>query len=185
MINPDLIAPETVRPFSRQEYDRMVEQGLLGDERVELLAGALIRMAPQGPEHAEVITKLQELLVEATHGSARVRTQMPFAASDDSQPEPDLALVPPGDYSKAHPARALLIVEVADATRRKDRELKSRIYAEAGVPEYWVVDLVKRRIEVRRRPLEGDYTELKSVTAGVLRPDAFPDVEVPVSQVLG
>jgi hypothetical protein len=104
------IAPDGIRRLTRAEYDRMIEMGLFEDERVELLHGVLVTMSPIGAPHASVVDRLNAILVLATHGRALVRVQNPFAASDDSEPEPDLALVPMGDYDDEHPQRALLVI---------------------------------------------------------------------------
>ncbi|MGC4121084.1 MAG: Uma2 family endonuclease [Myxococcales bacterium] len=185
MLDPSLIAPEKVRPIKRVEYDRMVDLGLFASERVELLYGALVQMTPQGSRHAHVLTQLTYRLIEGTRRCAIVRTQMPLAVSEESEPEPDLALVEPADYADAHPRTALLVVEIADSSRQKDRVLKPGVYAAAGVPEYWVVDLVKNVVEVRSQPQKGRYKKLSRLTKGRLSPKAFPDVEVDVGALLG
>ena len=184
MLDPCLIAPEKLRPLKRVEYDRMVEMGLFEDERVELLHGALVQMTPQGSRHAEVVRRLNRLFLPVLGGRAEICVQMPLAISEDSEPEPDFAIVPPGDYSEAHPATALLVVEVADSSRKKDREIKSALYAAAGIPEYWLVDQVERVVEVRTRPSRGRYRSLTTFDKGVLRPQAFPKIGVKVSDLL-
>ncbi|MBX3191389.1 MAG: Uma2 family endonuclease [Labilithrix sp.] len=97
MLDPMQLAPETVRPIARAEYDRMVSLGLFeDDERIELLYGVLVRMPPQDPAHSVVVQILTNRLVLALASRATVRAQLPFAASDDSEPEPDIAVVPNG-----------------------------------------------------------------------------------------
>ena len=185
MLNLDPLAPDRIRPLQRVEYERIVEVGLFEGERVELLRGALVSMGPQGAGHAEVVTRLTEALVVALRGRARVRTQCPFAASDDSEPEPDVAVVPVADHSRAHPAAAHLVVEVAQTSLRKDRLIKAGIYAANGVPEYWVVDLEGRRIEVHTEPADGRYREVVAQACGcAIALTAFPDVRVTVDAVL-
>lgn len=115
------IAPETPRLLTRAEYERLIETGLFEDERVELLEGVLIRMSPHRPEHDSAIEYLTELLVRQLAQRARVRVRSGYAASDSSQPEPDLAVVPTGNYGAAHPSEALLIIEVAKSSLAKDR----------------------------------------------------------------
>jgi Uma2 family endonuclease len=144
------ITPERPRPLRRVEYDLLVEHGRFAEERVELLEGVIVEMSPQGPAHANVVERLTRFLVLALQGRAVVRPQSAFAASDSSEPEPDLAVVEPGrGLTDPHPREAFLIVEVADSSLLKDRGLKSSLYARAGVPEYWIVDLRSREIEVR------------------------------------
>jgi Uma2 family endonuclease len=175
------IAPESARPLKRAEYDRLVELGFFEDERIELLYGVLVQMTPQKPPHASRVQALTKLLLPPLLDRAEVRIQLSFAASDESQPEPDVAVVPPGDYRTEHPSRAWLIIEVADSARRKDREVKSRLYAECGVPEYWVVDIQERCVEVFRDPREGTYASSVVHSAGaVVALLQFPDVSVPV-----
>jgi Uma2 family endonuclease len=180
------LAPERVRPLRRVEYERLVAEGLFGDERIELLGGVIVEMSPQDPRHAFAIERLTAVLGPLVVGRARLRVQLPFAASSDSLPEPDVALVPVGDYSDAHPDRALLVIEVANTSLRKDRLLKGEIYARAGVPEYWIVNLVDRRIEVYTGPSEGAYAKVSSASPGdALSIAALGNVTLPVSDVLG
>ncbi len=157
VVTPDRIAPEKVRPLRRAEYDRLVEMGAFEDERVELLFGVLVEMSPQDPAHAFVIQRLYRLLDRLLPAGLMVRSQSPLALADDSEPEPDLAVVPEDDYRSAHPTRALLVVEVAGSSIRKDRELKAALYAQAGVEEYWIVDLGRGVVELNREPADGAY----------------------------
>jgi Uma2 family endonuclease len=182
----DLVATERLRPLRRVEYERMAEEGFFEeDERIELLEGVLVEMTPQGIPHAAVIERLTRLLVLALDPRGRVRVQLPFAASDISEPEPDLAVVPPGDPDESHPERALLLIEVAVSSLNKDRRVKSRIYAAGGVPEYWVVDVSGRAIEVRSEPGDGAYRQVRIARPGEsIRLQAFPDVEIAVSDVV-
>ena len=113
-----------------------------------------------------------------------IQIQAPFAASDESEPEPDVAVLPVGDYSRAHPDRAWLIIEVAETSVDKDRHIKADLYAAAGVPEYWLVDLVANAVEVRTELRHGRYSRLTTHAEGVLRPEAFPDLEVPAEALL-
>lgn len=186
MLDPTHLAPETVRPLRRAEYDRLVELGLFDDdERIELLRGALVTMSPQGAPHADAGARLTELLIRALGDRAHVRCQMPFAATEDSEPEPDIAVYPPGDYRSAHPHDARLVIEIADSSLRKDRIIKSEIYAEAGVPEYWLINLITQVVEVRTHPQDGRYVELQTVSRGeAIRPVAYPDVEIRVADFL-
>ena len=171
--------------MSRAEYERLIDLGFFEDERVELLYGVVVKMAPQKPPHSSPVSKLNMLLVPALVGRAIVRVQSSFAASDYSEPEPDIAVVPLGDYDHEHPRVAHLIVEVAYTSVRKDREVKRRLYAEAGVPEYWLVDVVGRIVEVFRDPVEGDYTSHRIHGEGEsVHVLAFAHVEVKVSDVL-
>lgn len=182
----DLLATERLRPLRRVEYDRLVEDGFFDeDEKVELLDGVIVEMTPQGLGHAASIEELTHLLVLALATRARVRVQLPFAASDISEPEPDIAVVPPADPRRSHPGQAFLLIEVADSSLGKDRRVKTRIYAQAGVPEYWIVDVSGRTIEVRTDPGDGSYRQVRVAGQGdTIRLQAFPDVEIAVSDVV-
>jgi len=157
------------------EFDRLVELGRFEDERVELLHGMLVTMTPPGPPHASAVDRLTRLFVLGLGDRALVRVQNPLALTDDSEPEPDLALVPFADYDQGHPERAYLIVEVADSSIKKDRGIKAPLYASAGVPEYWIVNLVDRVVEVHTRVVDGVYTSVIRYS----RQDAIALVEFP------
>ncbi len=185
MIDPSQIAPDRPRPLRRVEYERLVELGLFEGERVELLYGMVVEMSPHGPPHDAAIEELTEILVGALAGRARVRIQSAFAASDGSEPEPDVAVVPKGDYHHAHPTSAWLVVEVADSSVKKDRGLKAQLYAESGVPEYWVVNIPDRLIEVHTDIVGGAYTRVTPYRIGdTVSLSRFPDVRVPVADVI-
>jgi Uma2 family endonuclease len=160
------LAPERVRPLRRVEYERLVAEGAFDDERVELLGGVIVEMSPRDPRHDFAIERLTALLVPLAVGRASLRPQLSFVASDDSVPVPDLALVPIADYSAAHPTRALLVIEVSNASLRKDRSIKAEIYARAGVPEYWVVDLAGRCVEVSTEPADSAYAKVETARPG-------------------
>lgn len=137
------------------EYLRLVETGVLGeDDRVELLEGVIVAMTPPNPPHAAATMKVTYALMAAVARRGTVRTQCSFVASAWSVPEPDVAVVPGeiDDYVESHPSRALLLVEVSDSSVKQDRLSKSRIYAAANVPEYWIVNLRESVVEVMRDP---------------------------------
>ncbi|CBE68855.1 MAG: Uma2 family endonuclease [Candidatus Methylomirabilis oxygeniifera] len=143
------------RRFSRQDYERLVAEGFFHpEERLELVDGELVMMTPQGSRHATAV-RLTEDALRAVFGIGfDVRVQLPLALDPDSEPEPDLAVVvgSPRDYRDAHPQTAVLIVEVTDTTRSYDRERKARLYARAGIPEYWIVNLLEGYVEIYRHP---------------------------------
>jgi Uma2 family endonuclease len=185
MFDLSLLGSERIRPLRREEYDQLIELGCFADERVELIDGVLVAMTPQGAPHVYVIHRLTELLMPVLRGRATFRAQAPLALGDASEPEPDFAIVPHGKYADAHPTHALLVVEVADSSLRKDRILKGRLYARAGIPEYWIMNVSARCVEVYRAPSGGSYA--KTSTHGlddVLHPEAFPDIAVPVADLL-
>jgi Uma2 family endonuclease len=141
--------------WTRLEYDRLIEKGVFGTEdRIELLGGALVVREAQGSPHAMGIRMAEEALRRVFAAGWDVRGQLPVALDDDSEPEPDISVVPGSfrDYRHGHPPRAVLIVEVAESSLSLDRALKGSLYARARVPEYWIVNLVDRALEVHRDP---------------------------------
>ncbi|AGA92187.1 hypothetical protein Thimo_3525 [Thioflavicoccus mobilis 8321] len=148
--------------FSRVQFERMVDAGVFGpDDRLELLDGEIIDMAPQKSRHATAVTLVGDMLRAAFGTGVTVRIQLPFCLDDHSEPEPDVAVVPgdPRSYRDAHPSQALLLCEVADSTLAYDHGKKLAAYARAGIPEYWILDLEAERLEVFRRPDAGTYAE--------------------------
>ena len=183
------------RRFSRAEYDRMIEVGVLHeDERIELIGGELMVAEPKGAPHYAATRKTAKALEAAFGPGWEVRTEGPIGLDDDSEPEPDVAVVPgtPDDYSRAHPSRPVLTVEVAESSLAFDRRRKGSLYARAGLAEYWVVNLVDRILEVYREPV-ADTTapfgwryarmEVLDVSARVT-PLALPGASIPVAQFL-
>ena len=176
--------------ITSDRYYELVERGLIEpDDRVELLEGVIVSMAPQDPIHAYTISTLQEALGRAFGERAVVRTQLPLLLSPTSMPEPDVAVVAgrPVDYLSRHPTTALLVVEVAASSLAQDRLTKAPIYAAAGVPEYWIVNLREGCVEVRRAPVAAErrYAETSRAERGErLTLVAFPDVTVPVDAIL-
>jgi Uma2 family endonuclease len=179
MLDLQSLGTDRLRPIKRVEYERMAEAGLFADERIELLDGFLVAMTPIGPPHCSVVDRLTHQFVVALHERAYVRVQGPFAASDDSEPEPDLAVYPLRSYTREHPSQALLVIEVADSSLSIDRKIKAPLYARAGVPEYWIVDVEGQAIEVHTSPREGRYqSEVRLVVGERAAATAFPDVQV-------
>jgi Uma2 family endonuclease len=178
-------AAEVIRPLRRVEYDQLVKLGAFEDERIELLEGALVAMSPIGPPHDSTVQRLTRLLVLALEGLAGVRCQSSFAASEISEPEPDLSVVPLGDYDVDHPSEAFLIIEVAESSLAKDRGKKLRLYANCGLREYWVVNLPERCIEVYTEPSPGAYARVERYERGQsIRLVTFPEIAFAVADIL-
>jgi len=176
---------EVIRPLHRSEYEQLVALGAFQNERVELLEGALVAMSPIGAPHNSAVQSLTELLVLALNRRATVRCQMSFAAQELSEPEPDLAVVPRGSYATEHPTVAHLVIEVAESSLALDRGKKLRLYANCGVPEYWIVNLTERCIEVHTEPSPGAYARCFRYERGQsVRLSGFPDVSIAVADVL-
>jgi Uma2 family endonuclease len=173
------------RPLSRKEYDRMVELDFFDeDERIELLRGAIVVMDGQGWHHAAVTAWLTARFVRALDDTYEVRPRLPFAASDWSQPLPDLAIARRDYTLRQHPSELFLVIEVSDSSLRKDRGLKAAIYAEANVPEYWIIDLQAMAVEVHTRPVGDRYEHVETFHDGaVLRPTPLPGVEIEVAAI--
>jgi Uma2 family endonuclease len=178
-----------IRRFDVGEYHALIDAGVLGeDEHVELLEGVMISMAPHGPPHAAAVGSLNMLLTAAAGPERMVRCQLPLTLGDDSEPEPDFAIVPApeGRRRDRHPSTALLVVEVAQSSLRIDRVVKTRLYARAGIAEYWIVDVAREAIEVYRDPdaANGVYRTLATLgRADVLTTPALPELRAPVSAV--
>lgn len=159
-------AHESLHPLTVDDYRRMVDVGILDeDDKVELLEGAIIAMSPEGRPHAHVYATLTEHLVRGIEDrSLFVRPGNPFEVQPDSMPEPDLAIVDRSDSSwNSTPERAHLIVEVSFSSLKKDLDRKARIYARAGVPEYWVVNLKALVVHVHLEPRRNGYAVVHDV----------------------
>jgi len=166
------------RRFTVAEYHKMIEAGILGeDEHVELLEGEIVQVSPQEKPHAQAIGKLTRWLVQGLGDAYVVRPQLPLSLID-SEPEPDLAVVRTDEEAAAqrHPRTALLVIEIADSSARHDHVVKSRIYAGAGIPEYWLVLVKQRVVEVLRDPDPATCSYQSRVTvsgSAIVTPAAF------------
>lgn len=154
--------PQPVR-FTVQDYQRLVALGFLGeDDHIELIRGELIQMAAKGTAHETCITRLLRVLPLILGNRATLRCQSPITLAFDGEPEPDFAIVKnrDDDYESAHPtpAETLLVMEVADSSLEYDRTVKLSLYAEAGIRDYWLFNLVDRYLET--------YSELAEVVPG-------------------
>lgn len=136
------------------EYDALTEMGFFDGLSVELIEGDIVEKMPQSENHAVVVALVSKVLGRAFSPDFHVRNQSPLAL-EDSKPEPDVAVVEgtERDYLASHPTTAVLVVEVAQTTLETDREIKSSLYAKAGIAEYWIVNLVENQLEVRRQPV--------------------------------
>ncbi|PYN93989.1 MAG: Uma2 family endonuclease [Candidatus Rokuibacteriota bacterium] len=179
----------TRRRFTRAEYYRMAEVGILGRrDRVELISGEIIEMSPIGRRHQAFVDNLGALLVLRLADRAIVRVQGPVALADDTEPEPDLTVLRrrpvPYKEREAWAEDALLIIEVADTSLAYDRSTKLRLYAEAGIPEYWVVDSAAETVDVYREPGAEGYRDVTRVAGrATLTLQTFPDVELTTTEI--
>ena len=182
----EVLAP--VHRWTRQQYDDMVLNGIFQpEERVELIEGVIVDMSPQKSFHATAIYLTEEILRGIFRSGYIVRTQMPLALDDQSEPEPDIAVVPgqARDYTGAHPTTAVLVVEVADTTLRLDRKTKQAVYARNGIAEYWIVNLQDHCLEVCRHPQGDQYQSQTVLQPGeTLSPLIRPDHRIAVADLL-
>jgi Uma2 family endonuclease len=171
------------RRLTRAEYHRLAEVGLFrDDERVELIHGTVVEMAPIGPPHANVVDILTELLVIKLAGRAKVRIQQPLLGWDESEPEPDVAVVPARSYAERHPDEAFLVIEVAESSLDYDRATKAPLYARSGVQEYWIVDVSGRAVIVHREASPEGYATVTRMAEGEsVSPSRFPDLQVAIA----
>jgi len=176
--------------LSSDVFHAMIEKGFLGeDERVELIEGRLVTMSPIGSEHMGVVNQLAELLIRHLKRRALVGVQGPIHLDEHSEPQPDLVLLTPRqDFYKRslpRPADILLVIEVADSSLAYDRGVKMSLYANAGIPEAWIINLIDRWIEVYRDPSPAGYTTMLKILPGkTIAPQAFADVVVGVDELL-
>jgi Uma2 family endonuclease len=180
------VMPER-RRFTIAEYEKMGEAGILAkDERVELIDGEIVEMSPIGDPHIGCVIDLTHLLVSAVGERARVLVQMPVRLPPRSMPEPDLALLRPRSYRRegAAPADVLLVIEVADTSLAYDRIVKQRLYAHAGISEYWIVEANAETVDVYRSPSGDGYAEHRRASRGeTVSPLAFPDIVISVDSI--
>jgi Uma2 family endonuclease len=146
-----------VRRWTRQEYERMVDAGVLTEnDRVELIGGEILAVTPQNSPHATAVVLVSDALRRVLPLDLHIRSQLPLALGADSEPEPDIAVVRGSTraYVNAHPESAVLIVEVADSSLAFDRQVKGSLYARERVAEYWIINLVESAVETYRDPAE-------------------------------
>src|SRR6266852_3360873 len=176
------------RHWSREEYERLVAEGFFQpEERLELVDGLIFEMRPQSPPHAVAIRLARRALEPNFSEGFEVLIQMPLALDDDSEPEPDLAVVrghDPRENLTSHPTAAVLVIEVADSSLLRDRE-KAALYARVRIPDYWILNLKERCLEVSRDPQNGVYRSRSVLRAGdTVRPLARPEMSIAISDLL-
>lgn len=174
--------------WTRREYERMGETGVLApDMRVELIDGEIIEMSPQNSLHATAIVLIQQALTEHFRNGYFVRVQLPLDLGERNQPEPDVAVVQgeARSFRTNHPGRAALIVEVSDSTLKFDQTQKLAVYAQAKIPDYWIVNLVEYCVEVYREPHGNTYRSKATYDMDdQLAPLAQPKTPIHVADLL-
>ncbi|HEV2971360.1 MAG TPA: Uma2 family endonuclease [Pirellulales bacterium] len=180
-----------IAKLSLKEYERIVATGVFDGKnrrRLELIRGELREMNPIGPDHCTIVDRLAEWSFDsAPRAKVRVRVQNPLAFETvDSEPEPDIVWAKRKDYAAGHPIAddVLLLIEVAVSSLDNDRGEKSEVYADVGIQEYWIVNVVERTIEVRRDPEGGHYRSVRSFRAGeTVQPLAAPNARLSVDSL--
>jgi Uma2 family endonuclease len=179
------------RKFTVEQYHKMIESGIFTeDDRLELIRGEIIEMSPIGTKHAACVNRLINLLVQLLGKCVIVAAQNPIALNNNSEPQPDVALLKPRDdfYETAHPQPQdiFLLIEVADATVMYDREAKIPLYAEAHIIEVWLVDINEQIVEVYQQPAAAGYQHIRKFTSGqTLSIPAFPNMNISVNDIFG
>lgn len=183
-------APFTLRLWTVEEYHQMAEAGIFHpEERVELIAGQIIRMSAKGTAHTAAVRRTAKVLRNLLFNQAEAYTQDPIQLNDFSEPEPDIAVVrhDPLDYADHHPtpSEVYLIIEVADSSLKYDRETKGKAYARSGIADYWVLDVNERKLHVFREPTQdGFQSEVILFEEASVSPLQFPALEIALQDML-
>jgi len=178
----------TLTKWTTDEYHRMITTGILDNHGVELLKGEIIEMSPEGEPHAYFSSEAGEYLMRLLSDKATIRLDKPITLPNNSEPQPDIAIVQRlgREYLEHHPypKNIFWLIEYADSSLEKDLEVKSKLYAEVNILEYWVVNLKRRTLIVFREPQNGEYESKSTLTSGTIYPLAFPDVEISVNAII-
>ena len=170
------------------EYHQMIESGSLDDRQVELLNGEIVEMSPEREAHAYFSSEAEDYLRKLLGDRATVRSGKPITLPDDSEPEPDIAIVQKlgREYLIHHPypENIFWLIEYSNSSLEKDLEIKSKIYATVGIAEYWVVNLKKSCLVIFREPQETEYSTEFTLNTGIIYPLSFPDLAVEVNSII-
>jgi Uma2 family endonuclease len=170
-------------------YHKAVEAGIFDGQPLELLDGELIEMSPEGIPHAGLSSDGADYLREQLGSQVKVREAKPITLPNDSEPEPDIAIVKPlGDLYKTarhpHVADILWVIEYANTSLEKDLQIKSKIYAKANILEYWVINLKTRELIVFRDPVGDEYQSKRVMISGMISPESFPNIQLDVERLI-
>lgn len=149
---------ELIFPITVEAYHFLYENGLV-EEKAELIEGVIYSKMPKNPIHSEILRRIMKFLYSMGSDEFLISTENPVTLNN-SEPEPDIAILPPGDYSKSHPTSALLVLEVSNSSLSLDRK-KAKTYAKGNIPEYVLVNLIDEKMEIYKNPKEGIYTEIR------------------------
>jgi Uma2 family endonuclease len=177
----------TLYKWTLDRYHQAIEAGIFEDQRVELLKGEIIVVSPEREPHTYFSDRCANRLRDRLRGRAQIREGKPIILPDDSEPQPDIAVVQPLDqvYLDHHPypENIFLLIEYSNSTLKKDLEVKPKIYAEAGIQEYWVVNLQDLEVIVFRDPTQQGYQTKITLKEGAIAPLAFQDVPMEIQQL--
>jgi Uma2 family endonuclease len=183
-----MITKVTPAKFSVQEYHQIIEAGILAYRKVELVEGIIVEMAPEGTEHSYYGQSLADIFRLSLSGQILVRENKPITLSNNTEPEPDIALVqlPSSRYLSHHPypEDIYLLIEISKSTLAFDSSVKRKSYAKEGIKDYWIVDIINKQLKIYRSPFQGDYQEITTLKANsILSPLAFPNTIITVQQI--
>ncbi|MEQ8998266.1 MAG: Uma2 family endonuclease [Coleofasciculus sp. B1-GNL1-01] len=178
----------TTAKWTIDEYHRMIAAGILEDRRVELLQGEIVEISPEGEPHAYFSSEAGEYLMRRLSDRAMVRLAKPITLPNNSEPEPDIAIVQRlgREYLDHHPYpdNIFWLIEYSESSLEKDLEIKRKIYAQVGISEYWVINLQRRQLIVFRDPQDGEYASRSALAGGIIYPLAFPDISISVDSIV-
>jgi Uma2 family endonuclease len=175
--------------FTLDQYHQMIAAGILDDAPIELLHGELVQMSPEGEPHAYYRTDAKNYLIQLLGDRILLREGAPITLpTTQSEPEPDIAIVQPlgREYLQHHPypENIFWVIEYSNSSLTKDLQVKTKTYATAGIPEYWVINLRTMELIVMRDPENGEYRSQLTLTSGTLHPIAFPEININVTRLL-
>lgn len=178
----------TLAKWTIDEYHSMIKSGLLDNRQVELIKGEIVEISPEGEAHAYFSSEAEEYLRELLGTRATIRSGKPITLPNYSEPEPDIAIVQKlgREYLShhPHPENVFWLIEYSNTSLEKDLNIKTRIYAEIGIKEYWVVNLKKRQLIVFRQPQDAEYAFKSTLSEGLVYPLAFPEVAIAVTSII-
>jgi Uma2 family endonuclease len=176
------------RRLSVEEYHKMGETGILQEKGIELINGEIVEMSPIGSNHSSCVNKLNAMLVVILGSNAIVSVQNPIIVGNYSEPEPDISILRyrKDFYAKElpHAEDVLIVIEVADTSAGYDREVKLPLYAEGGIPEYWLVNLENNEIEVYRHPTGNSYKFRELLRSGDTLQSKTIELAIPVEKIV-
>lgn len=177
----------TAFKWSIADWHKLVNSGVLADHRLELLEGEIIPVSPEGPMHSSTNYSVVEYFKQLLSDQVVVREAHPVTL-DNSEPEPDIAIVQPPytNYFTRHPYPQDIywLVEISNQTLKLDLETKSTTYARNGIPEYWVIDLIHKKLIVHTQPINNSYGQIQILQTGTVSPQAFPNIAIALDKML-